>query len=722
MRKYLSAPLRAAAGQHRCNTFLRSIDEIPSIFARDFTSRPSHKLDSQVAIREPLPWPHNSHELYQSRQKSIEKQSEKLEPALKDPDAVSVSVQAAARREIIWLADPLKFSQRIRLCMEKGNIPLALTLLRLASKTRDVVGSWNNAVDYFALKGEIMNAVRVYNEMKKRQQFPDARTYTILLRGILRNNKDKEALSKALSIYHSMEAPGSKVKPNIIHTNTVLEICSRVHDTDAMWGIVGKLPENGPGAANHSTYTTLLNALRWEAVRNENSSPLGSHADAADHPREVAVARGKAMWFLIADKWQQLELQMDEKLMRAMCLLLLCSSEPSNWDSVLSLITQVTGVPRQLKPLMIATAEANSVAPDNLSTIEPGTLVPVTNMRLPTFGEGANSDPFAERSFPTRSDRSAKGRVPVEGLRKGSVVATGTIRPNIETLTAVLDACLQIDTMHPNIGAAAAARAYWTLLTDPKQSYAIVPDKNNLYSYLRILRRARASGEVLEVLKANPGIIDEKAFKIAMPACARNFKSYKSLSEALEVYKMMMERAEKPDFPRMRTFVELLSRHAQEKRQANDCYRALEALLVGVPPMKAKAPTIANCPIIDIVQRINQLKLDRVDQKDAIENTASICRLLIGIIDSLKKPKVQTNAGTTLDLEEARKELSRLIEKNKADLSPRESTHDQRREQIRREKIGRYESVQYRWHSSAHMNSPRLKEERDRQRLLGKMR
>lgn len=62
-----------------------------------------------------------------------------------------------------------------------------------------------------------------------------------------------------------MFAPNSAVTPNIIHTNAIINVCSRGKDMDALWSVAGRLPERGPGAPDKWTFTTILNALASNA-------------------------------------------------------------------------------------------------------------------------------------------------------------------------------------------------------------------------------------------------------------------------------------------------------------------------------------------------------------------------------------------------------------------------------------------------------------------------
>src|SRR5277367_3863711 len=138
--------------------------------------------------------------------------------------------------------------------------------------------------------------------MKKRGHRPDAYTYTILLRGLRDNlggkNEDTTAYY-ALSIYNSMFNPSSLVTPSIIHTNAVINVCARTSKMDSIWGILGRLPEDGPGAPDKWTFTIVLNALAANAV--DRVPALIGEFDQMDLSRtttilDEAVRDGRKLW------------------------------------------------------------------------------------------------------------------------------------------------------------------------------------------------------------------------------------------------------------------------------------------------------------------------------------------------------------------------------------------------------------------------------------------
>ncbi|KAI7635778.1 hypothetical protein KC322_g21857, partial [Hortaea werneckii] len=202
-------------------------------------------------------------------------------------------------------------------------------------------------------RGRPRDAFAVYNEMKKRAQFPDSYTYILLLRGLAGprtatskkppKNISPEDVSKAVSLYNSMSAPNSRVKPSIMHTNAVLKVCAFGNDMDAFYGILANLPEVGAGAPDHMTYSIILNAIRrntgYEALKDLSPTQ-------AVTKRRQAVSEARAIWREIVMKWRTGAVKMDEELVSAMARCLLVSEKLQDWDDVLSMVRQTMQIDR----------------------------------------------------------------------------------------------------------------------------------------------------------------------------------------------------------------------------------------------------------------------------------------------------------------------------------------------------------------------------------------
>ncbi len=112
---------------------------------------------------------------------------------------------------------------------------------------------------------------------------------------------------------------------------------------DALWGVAGKIPTNGPASANAITYSTIINAIRQSLVLQV---PKDETMDELMARKERGIMEGRRMWEDIVRRWRNADLVIDEELVCAMARLLQAGSRPRDWDDVLSLIEQTMDVPR----------------------------------------------------------------------------------------------------------------------------------------------------------------------------------------------------------------------------------------------------------------------------------------------------------------------------------------------------------------------------------------
>jgi hypothetical protein len=371
---------------------------------------------------------------------------------------------------------------------------------------------------YVGCDGQSLETALTPEQMKKRSQFPDAYTYTILLRGLSINAQTSGVLQKALSIYHSLSAPNSRVEPSIIHTNAALRVCARAMDMDALWGVAGKIPEKGPQSANVVTYLTIINAIRQNLLvagpRDETENETAAR-------REAGIVEARRLWESIIARWREADLKLDEELVCAMGRLLLIGSRPRDWDDVLSLVEQTMDIPRLVPRL--GTSERKGAG-------LPHVRAPRTPAHL-----RIDNDHLAPGESPTRGDEF----LPLTPQGVARVVSNPLtyVQPGNNTLSVVQEACQKIV-------ANKAAQEYWDLLTDPT-TYDIAPDINNLHMRLRNLRQNRASSAVVALLQNDmlaKGIVPRPGtFRIAMSTCLRDKNNHNSLKNAGQVLQIMLK-------------------------------------------------------------------------------------------------------------------------------------------------------------------------------------
>lgn len=370
--------------------------------------------------------------------------------------------------------------------------------------------------------------------MKKRAQFPDSYTYTIILRGLSANAQTSGVVEKALTVYHSLYAPNSRVEPSIIHTNAALRVCARAGNMDALWGIAGKIPESGPAAANEVTYLTILNAIRQSLIID---APKGESEEETAARKDRGIMEGRRMWEDIVGRWRRADLVIDEELVCAMGRLLLVGSRPRDWDDVLSLVEQTMDIPR-LVPRLGSTAREEAGLP---------------RVRAPNVPQQYrfDDDHLSPDNAPARGDEFLALRP--HGV--GAVVPNPLIyaKPGNNTLSLIQEACQKIV-------AKKAALEYWELLTDHR-TYNVEADFSNLSMRLRILRQNRASSEAVELLQhdmIDKGITPRPGtFRIAMSTCVRDKNNHNSLKNASRILQIMTKVLEDADSKAVTMYAEL---------------------------------------------------------------------------------------------------------------------------------------------------------------------
>lgn len=385
--------------------------------------------------------------------------------------------------------------------------------------------------------------------MKKRAQFPDAHTYTIMLRGLAEYAHRDSSVVSALSIYHSLFAPNSRVKPTITHTNAALNVCARNNDMDALWGIAARIPPTGPGAANNYTFTIILNAMRQNALISKTETGAESGTI-----QEAVLQRGRTIWADVIDRWRRGDLHVDEELVCAMGRLLLVGERPRDWDDVFSLVQQTMNIPRMSRRLGTASApriESPSYNGDN------------------GWKDLGTADNLFDSAPKTPMVRGA----PVSQSSSSLAYAT----PGRNTLSLVISTCLSLTQRR-------LASAYWDLLTDPR-SYNVVPDHDNKHTYLRILRQARAARDAVEFVRVEmtdkPALA--KTYRIAMSTCLRSLgvarqDDVTAVKAANDLFETMGERLREVDVTTLRQYVELLK--SVDSTDINTIVKAIQ-LLVG---------------------------------------------------------------------------------------------------------------------------------------------
>ncbi|KAL1622399.1 hypothetical protein SLS54_004963 [Diplodia seriata] len=366
--------------------------------------------------------------------------------------------------ELEWTGgDPLRLADTVQKRLSKGDIEPVLDLVRFASNSMDCVVSWNHIIDHFMNLGRPSHALKIYNEVR-------------------------------LSF------------PNLSH------LLTQANDMDALWGIAAKLPEKGPGAADAITYTTILGAIRQDAL-------LAVHAMSADQiaqKREEGIVDGRRLWEDIVTKWRSGDIIIDENLVCTMGQLLLIGQRPRDWDDILSLFEQTMDIPRLARHLG-DDRKAPKWLPDT--------------PRAMREEDSAKIDPADHTRRGGEFDPVELGKTVGRGRRNMAYA-----KPGNHSLSLILESCLKTN-------ARKAAEDYWHLLTGP-DSWGIVPDEANLHMFLRILRQTRSSAAVVEFLRSEfgtrMGVKKPKTFRMAMSTCVRDKNNPNVFDHANVILDMML--------------------------------------------------------------------------------------------------------------------------------------------------------------------------------------
>jgi pentatricopeptide repeat protein len=432
--------------------------------------------------------------------------------------------------ELRYLKDPLKLSEHVKYTLKCDKLEKALDLCRLASKTMSCVVSWNAVLDALMRKNKINEALKVYNEMKKRAQFPDSYTYMMVLRGLgfrshIGQPVKEENVSKAIAIYTSMNAPTSRVKPNIMHTNATLNVCALALDMDALWSVAGQIPPKGPQAADRMTYTIILNAIRHSAY---GKNPEDVHLEQIAARRQKAVDEGRRVWIDIIRKWRAGEVMIDEDLIGSMGRLLLTSKRIEDWDNVLDLVQQTMNIKRLIAPVGSPERHTEHVPQDSAEqAVEPA--------EAEVDEEGYTQSPA------TQAFKVVKPSQPEHATSKGTRPLVWA-EPGPQTVSLLVDACQHMRI--PRI-----ASAYWELLTSGDN--AVKPDLENFDRQLRLYASNRASAKAAKLLREDlpaAGIEPKNStFRLAMSACQRDMKNPHVLEHATTIIDIMEQTQADPD-------------------------------------------------------------------------------------------------------------------------------------------------------------------------------
>ena len=388
-------------------------------------------------------------------------------------------------------------------------------------------------------------------QMKKRGHQPDAHTYTIMLRGFTMNHQKPGAVEEAMKVYDSMWRPESKVKPNIIHSNAVINCLGRALNMDALWSVAGRLPDRGPGAADKWTYTTILNTMQACAIRDAGQlAETDGNMEAAAKVIQTAISEGRRLWEDIVSRWRSGDVNIDQTLVCAMGRLLLLGQK-RDWDDVYSLVEQTMRLPRLKPPLVDRGKDNDEKLEDEVDLPAPKEDDGSTGLEQLQLDVADEAAPKARNEFAVvdLSDRQMRGR-------DETYVSSPYASVGNNVLSMLIEAAIKLRDL-------AVGKMYWDKLTNPDREPFVMPDDNNLHTYLRLLRISRSSKMVCDLLRDPVNVAVEGiwyrrgTFMIAMSTCVRDFKNPNVFTYASKILDLMEVKLHHPDLKVMTMYLSL---------------------------------------------------------------------------------------------------------------------------------------------------------------------
>lgn len=377
--------------------------------------------------------------------------------------------------------------------------------------------------------------------MKKRAQLPNVQTYTIIFNGCAESNHPKQAVNEALKIFNSMLS-STRLKPNTIHLNAVLDVCARAQDLESLF--VTLRSASGLRAPNNLTYTIILNALRYQpdnaATTNDDSEERKRTVRASI---QTTIERARLVWDEVMKRWEDGEILMDEELMCAMGRVLLLGGAKQT-DAVLRIVCDVLGIEKLLDggPALIQEddhkAASKSKQPRIIEKASENTQNSIRGTQakpLEDLEDGINIPESAE-------DYSSK-RPQTESL--ATRISAAQLEPKAVAKIAGNNTLSLVMRALANDYRTKLAARWWDFMTF---TYSVVPDQRNYRDYLACLATGAASGKATRMLlSVPPHIADPNLYRRGLLLCHFDAFNDNAFDNATAIFDAMVKRLRIPD-------------------------------------------------------------------------------------------------------------------------------------------------------------------------------
>lgn len=390
--------------------------------------------------------------------------------------------------------------------------------------------------------------------MKKRAQLPNAQTFTIIFSGCANSNHPKQAIGEALKIYNAMMA-STRLKPNTVHLNAVLDACARSQDLESMFVVLRTA--GGMRSPNNLTYTIILNALRHQPSNQINPNEvLREQEQAVAKSVETTIARAKMVWDEVISRWQKGEIKMDEELMCAMGRVLLLGGAKET-DSVLKVVCEVLGIttlldgqPSLINPDGAKESEKSKPAERSRTPQDPGALEDLAasgNWDKPEQADEYSSSQRRRTPEPEQHQRQQYHHQQQQRSRGTASKSMTRIAGN-NALSLIMRALTQGKRTK-------LAGRYWDYMT---YSYGVIPDEKNYRDYIDCLSTGAASGRAARALVSMPQTIDNgNLYRRGLLVCHFDAFNENAFENATTIYEAMVKKLRVPDVRCMRVYLQV---------------------------------------------------------------------------------------------------------------------------------------------------------------------
>ncbi|KAG6062574.1 hypothetical protein E4U16_002692 [Claviceps sp. LM84 group G4] len=450
----------------------------------------------------------------------------------------TVKLLRAVKKQLKYLNDSWAVAQRVEETLSKDRFDEALLLTQEASRDGQMVVSWNHLIEYLFKKQQLSQAIR----MKKRGQFPNVRTFTLIFAGCAKFEHPKVAVSETVKHYNLLMAD-ERIKPNSIHLNAALNVCAKAGDLESMF-LIADTADDSTRAPNAFTYTTILNALRADVSKDLGLKTLPK--DQLERSIKRVVDRSRSLWVEVMMRYEKGRLLLDEQIVCAMGRNLLLSWNIDDRREVLDLVQKTMGIPNLDKDPKAANRLLGTTSTNCL-------LVP---------SQGLSED-FIPASSESLRDTKTNDSDDTNKLSSEATVLESNSRyalPGRNTLALILTA-LSFSRL------TTCGIKYWNVLV---RHYGIVPDRDNWYRLLGMLKAGRASAQAASIVNLLPKeYVSALPYTIAMQTCIRDNINPNATKNALQVLKSMVTRLPVLDVQVMRLYLRVaLVCHYHFRRRA----------------------------------------------------------------------------------------------------------------------------------------------------------